>query len=374
MHLRDHVGGVGGGGAVGAQAHAQTVVQELGERGDAHAQLRVDARAAGDGDVVLPELGHVMVIDIHAVHHHNVVAFERAPVQHVVDRRGARGQPRRDLHEAARGVHGVDGEGRGAVAHEVAFLAVAGDAQRHGEVLLGGKLSDLAEDLRVAGEQRRRRKADGQTVGVDFFLPMCQVVLGLVHGEVNATAVHGAHLAVDDAAHAELLHGSAASARGGDVGHGGDAAGKRLETAQDGRVVPIRHVHLRGQFAHGHDPGGIGDIVDDAAHDRVLQVGVQVDEAGQDGRLAEIGDLLIGIAQLEHGGVADVADGAVANEHRTVVDGFRRDGKHVLRAQKHGLPRLFRDLQVNTYDSTDERPGGASTKATRRAARGGELA
>lgn len=114
--------------------------------------------------------------------------------------------------------------------------------------------------------------------------------------------------------------------------------------------------------------------MDDAAHDRVLQVGVQVDEAGQDGRLAEIGDLLIGIAQLEHGGVADVADGAVANEHRTVVDGFRRDGKHVLRAQKHGLPRLFRDLQVNTYDSTDERPGGASTKATRRAARGGARA
>ena len=315
-----------------------------------------------------------MVVDVDAVHHHDVVAFERAPVQHVVDRRGARGQPRRDLHVAARGVHGMDGEGRGAIAHEIALLAVAGQAQRHGEVLLGCELGDLAEDLRIAGEQRRRGQTDGKTVGIDLFLPMGKVALGLMHGEVDATAVHGAHLAIHDAAHAQLLHGGAAGARGGDVGHGGDAAGQRLEAAQDGRIIPIGHVHPSGQLAHGHDPGGVGDIVDDAAHDRILQVGVQVDEAGQDGRLAEIGDLLIGIAQLEHGGVADVADGAVANEHRTVVDGFRRDGKHVLRAQKHGLPRLFRDLQVNTYDSTDERPGGASTKATRRAARGGALA
>ena len=33
-------------------------------------------------------------------------------------------------------------------------IDVAGQAQRHGEVLLGGELGDLAEDLRVAGEQR----------------------------------------------------------------------------------------------------------------------------------------------------------------------------------------------------------------------------
>ena len=170
-----------------------------------------------------------MIVDVDAVHHHNVVALERAPVQHVVNRRGARGQPRRDLHVAARGVHGMDGEGRGTVAHEIALLAVAGQAQRHGEVLLGGELGDLAEDLRVAGEQRRRRKADGQAIGVDLLLPMSQVVLSLMHGEVDAAAVHGAHLAIYDAAHAQLLHGGAAGARGGDVGHGGDAAGQRLE-------------------------------------------------------------------------------------------------------------------------------------------------
>ena len=91
----------------------------------------------------------------------------------------------------------------------------------------------------------------------------------------------------------------------------------------------------------------------DAAQHGVFQVRVQVDETGQQRRLAIIGRFLVGIAQLEHGGGSDVADNAVANEHGAVVDGLRSDGKHVLRAQKHGWPRLFRDLQVNTYDSTD---------------------
>ena len=194
---------------------------------------------------------------------------------------------------------------------------------------------------------------------------MHEVVFGLVHGEIHTAAIHGADLTVDDAAHAELLRGRAAGARRRDVSDGGDAAGKRLQAAKDGRVVPVGHIELRGQLAHGHNPRCIGDVVHDAAQHGVFQVRVQVDETGQQRRLAIIGRFLVGIAQLEHGGGSDVADNAVANEHGAVVDGLRSDGKHVLRAQKHGWPRLFRDLQVNTYDSTDAPARRASTKATR---------
>ena len=70
-----------------------------------------------------------------------------------------------------------------------------------------------------------------------------------------------------------------------------------------------------------------------AAHNGVLKVSVQIDEARHERGLTVIDDFLVGIAQLEHVGGADVADRAVADEHGAAPERLRRDGKNVLCAQ-----------------------------------------
>ena len=80
------------------------------------------------------------------------------------------------------------------------------------------------------------------------------------------------------------------------------------------------HVHLRALLQHGRDPGGVGHVVHDAAHDGVLQVSVQVDQARHERGQAVVDDLLVGVAELQHVGGADVADAAVAHEHGAVLE------------------------------------------------------
>ena len=190
----------------------------------------------------------------------------------------------------------------------------------------------------MAGIHSRGSHADGDAVAVNLFAPMHDVVLGDAHGVVDAALVHGAHLAVDDAAHAQLLRGGACSAGGSDIGDAGNAAGQRFKTPEDSGVVPVAHVHLCAFLQHGRDPRGIGHIVHDTAHHGVLEVRVQVDEARHDSRLAEIDHFFVGIAQLEHLGRADVADDVVADKHRALLKRLGRDGKNVLCAQKHVCP------------------------------------
>ena len=62
-------------------------------------------------------------------------------------------------------------------------------------------------------------------------------------------------------------------------------------------------------------------------------MGMQVDQARHEGGQPEVGDLLFGIAQLQHVHLADVADDPVAHEHRPVLKRLGCDGEDILCAQ-----------------------------------------
>ena len=107
--------------------------------------------------------------------------------------------------------------------------------------------------------------------------------LGELHGRVDAVLVHGAHLAVDHRAQAELVHGRAGGAGQRDVGHVVIAAGESIQTAQDGGVEPVGSFHAPAFLGHFRKPLHIGRIVDHAAQHRLLEAGVQINQAGHDG-------------------------------------------------------------------------------------------
>ena len=231
----------------------------------------------------------------------------------------------------------MHGERRGAALHEVVLLAAAGKVHGHGQVVARGELGDPAEHGGVAHVDGSGRDADRDAVGVHFLGPMHDVVLGGAHGVIDAALVHDAHLAIDHAAKAELLGRRAGSARGGDVGHAGDAGRKRIQAAQDGGVVPVGHFHLRGEGGNGSEPGDVGDVVHDAPHDRVLHMSVEVDQTGHDGGRSVVEHLFVRIAQPEHLGFADVPNSSVSNENSAPDDGVGGDGQNILCAQQHSL-------------------------------------
>ena len=338
-HLGQHVGGFRGGRGIGAQAHAQIGADELVQGGHAHAQLGAGAGAHADGHVVLAQFPQILVVDAHRAHDHHVGGVKSAPVQGVAHGADAGGQPRRDLHIAALHIAAVHLEGRRAVLHEVALLAAAGQPHGHGQVLLSGELRYGRERGRVVGEQRRRGDADGHAVAVHFLAPVQDVLLGQLHGGIDAVLVHGGHGAVDDRAQAQLVHGGTGGAGGGDISHRGDAAGKCVQAAQDGGVEPVGSLQATRLAAHFRQPFHVGGIVHHAAQHRLLQARVQIHQAGHDGREPLIDHFLVGIAQAQHVGAADIADNAIAHEHGAIDDRLGRDRQNVLGAQKHGTSR-----------------------------------
>ena len=84
---------------------------------------------------------------------------------------------------------------------------------------------------------------------------------------------------------------------------------------------------------HRSDPGGVGHVVHYAAHDRILEMGVQIDKARHYRSETEVLDFLVGVAQFQHVGLAEVADLSVAHEHSTIGDRLGRYGQNIMCAQ-----------------------------------------
>ena len=158
-----------------------------------------------------------------------------------------------------------------------------------------------------------------------------------MHRVIDAALVHDAHFAINHAAKAELLGSRARGTRGGDIGHAGDAGSERVQAAQDGGVIPVGHFHLRGKGGHRGEPGNVGHIVDDTAHDGVLHMRMQIDQARHDGGRPVVEHFLFRIAQLQHIRFADVPNSAAPDENGTPDNRIGCDGQNVLRAQQHNL-------------------------------------
>ena len=71
-HLVEHVHDVAGGRAVGAQADAHAVVEQVGQRRDAAAELGVALGTVRDGDAPAAQDADVVARHLHAVHREEV--------------------------------------------------------------------------------------------------------------------------------------------------------------------------------------------------------------------------------------------------------------------------------------------------------------
>ena len=81
------------------------------------------------------------------------------------------------------------------------------------------------------------------------------------------------------------------------------------------------------------EPLGVRDVVHDSAQRRVFEMGVEVDEAGHDDRLAEVAHLFGWMAAFQPLGTADFDNAAVHDENGAIFDGLRRDRDDVLGAE-----------------------------------------
>ena len=73
--------------------------------------------------------------------------------------------------------------------------------------------------------------------------------------------------------------------------------------------------------------------MNDAAHDRMLQTGMQVHQAGDQGRQPEIFRFFASVACFEHLSLADVLDLSVTHQYGALFDGRLGNGQNVFSAQ-----------------------------------------
>ncbi len=118
---------------------------------------------------------------------------------------------------------------------------------------------------------------------------------------------------------AQASRGRAAEAA---IAHRGDARAEALERSQPGDVLHVLEVDARLALDVEADPVSEGQPVAEACVERVLEVGVRVDEARDDGRVGEAPAL----AELCRG--PDGEDPAVLDRHGSVGDGRPGNGQH----------------------------------------------
>ena len=167
-----------------------------------------------------------------------------------------------------------------------------------------------------------RRDTNGNTRFVCAFGPRENVVVRAAHGVLDARLVNSAHLAVDNAAHTELLKRGDGSARGGLISNEGDSARESLKAAQDSGRTPIARVKLLASDGKAAAPIGVRFVGDDAAHDGVLEMHVEVHHARHESRLFEVHDFFVGVNALEQGRLTYLDDLPVAHQNRTIKDGI----------------------------------------------------
>ena len=341
-HLGDRVHAVGSRRRVGAQAHGDAGTAHLGDACQTLAELGASARRHGNAHAVVAQKLDVVVLKLDAMDGEQLRHVEDVPVERILHRRAT---GRQQLHRLARGeclvVGGVvgDGEHRRAIADEVALLLRAGQVHGHGRA--GGvcKVRDLLEDLGMAAEEVLGGDADLDAVGVgNLAAPLPDLLDGAPHLLLDLLAGGRTDAAVHDTAQAQLGDGGQACTRGGDVGHAGDAGGKGLVGADVGGVEPV----LDGEQGHllvdEGLPARIGRVVEDAAHERELQVRVAVHETRHDGCHTEVADLLAGMARHEVGSGSDLDDAVALDEHGAVLDvGVKRagHGNHIAGCEQH---------------------------------------
>ena len=190
-------------------------------------------------------------------------------------------------------------------------------------------------DQGMALEQRCRGDAQKDAAAVHLGGPLVQVGRGSAHRMVDTGLVHGADLAVNHAAHAQLLHRIQGGIAAGNVGDGGNACGNGFQASHDRGRMLAGGVHLVLALVDAEAPVGIGHVMDDAAQGGCIHVAMDVHETGHEHGVLVCAAGLFGVAGAERVGVAHILDLAVSYQHGAVFDGIGSNRQHVISAKKH---------------------------------------
>ena len=136
-----------------------------------------------------------------------------------------------------------------------------------------------------------------------------------------------------------------------------------LERSQPGDVLHVLEVDARLALDVEADPVAEGQPVAEAGVDRVLEMGVRVDEARDDGRVGEAPAL------AELGGGPDGDDPAVLDRHGSVGDGRPGDGQHPVRGEITG-ETMFPPWPPSSRERFGRGPAGLGSRARLRPLRG----
>jgi hypothetical protein len=133
------------------------------------------------------------------------------------------------------------------------------------------------------------------------------------------------HLLVDDAARPELAQRAHRCARGGGVGERRHPRREPLGHAEPRGVEQhLGGEHRRARAGERAHPVEEGELLEEAAHRRELEVRVRVHEPGEQQRVAEL-HVVAGRGRVSR---AHVPDRPTVHRHRPVLDGRRRDRQH----------------------------------------------
>ena len=268
--LVEEVVGRHGGDAVGPDPDPEPRGSELGKGCDAAAEERIRAGAVGDGNVVPREQLELVVGQLDAVRGDDLGSQQA----------GGRETPDPGLavgldQELRHGPHGPF-----AALQPVELVLALVEVRHHRDAeRKAGRVH-----LRRAGVRRVRRDADAHALG-ERGARVLELLLELPHRLVR---IRAEDLQVDDRAQPELGARVRARAREGGVADGRDPGGEALRRPEPGDRLHLLAADPRLALDVEPEPGREGPAVAEAGVDRVLEVGVRVDEPREDRGVREV--------------------------------------------------------------------------------------
>ena len=281
--------------------------RSLGERRDPAAEERIRAGAVGDGNVVPREQLELVVGQLDAVRGDDLRSQEA----------GGRETPDPGLavgldQELRHGTHRPF-----AALQPVELVLALVEVRHHRDAeRKAGRIH-----LRRAGVRRMRRDAGAHALG-ESGTRVLELLLELPHRLVR---IRAEDLQVDDRAQSELGARVRACAREGGVADGRDPGGEALRGPEPGDRLRLLAADPRLALDVEPEPGRERPAVAEAGVDRVLEVGVGVDEPREDRGVREV------LPRAELRDRSDRRDPVALDRHGAVLDRCPLDGQNPVR-------------------------------------------
>ncbi len=323
-HLREDVQTVVGGRAVGAQAHVQSSLQELGGRGQSTFQAQIRAGTMGYRHAVLCQQGDVRRVHMHAMHGQKSRA-QRVSAFQVLDRPDPRWGPALPFPHLGAPVG--PGERPGASAEEVHLCLRFRHVRRHPQSSTACEPRHFA--VKPGGDcvwsVGRQSPFHARTA---FVTQRAEASLEVLHRLRQASIVQAEDFQIDPGPQTSRDsspgRGPALEGSVTDVGHTATNAFPR--PPKGGNPVILGH-QLPPRQEQPQHPFPKATLPREASESRILQMGVAVDQAGQEDAPRKHAVVFAGMDVAKVARQAYFRDGATIEANGAVPDGRATDGK-----------------------------------------------